>query len=246
MDRLIRDRLNHIQKTLKAAFDASQELKSDHSIITGTEREIFAANFLREMFPPQFRFGSGAIIDKTGRKTGQLDIVIELPFAPSFTLGHDSPRIYLADTVGAVIEVKSNLKTQWDDFEKQLKYRPSNKKRGKKIYALKELKRRVVVLPRNLSETIPGYVVGYKGFGSLDELKQKMRDNNADENLWIRAALQVDPPLFVAGGENLERYSCEGAEAFGAFIASLDFELQRVIWGHAELWAYFGLNKDEN
>lgn len=66
MDKLIQDRLQQIQRTLRTAQDASQELKSEHSAITGAEREIFVGNFLREMFPPQFRFGSGVIIDNKG------------------------------------------------------------------------------------------------------------------------------------------------------------------------------------
>lgn len=259
MDKLIRDRLKHIQRTLKAAYEASQELKSEHSTITGTEREIFVTNFLREMFPPQFRFGSGAIIDKDGHKTGQLDIVIELPFTPSFTLGQDTPRIYLADTIGAVIEVKSDLRRQWNDFEKQLKFKPPSEDGSKSVYALKEVERGVSILEEpskwklrdKLSNTIPAYVVGYRGYSTLGWLKRKMKERNNQEkndkgdlDPWIRGALQVEPPMFVGSDENADKYSCQGAEAFGAFIASLDFELQRVVWGHADLWGYFGINTD--
>lgn len=171
--------------------------------------------------------------------------MIELPFSPSFTLGNRAPRIYFEEIIGAVIEVKSNLKSQWNDIEKQLKFRPPNKKGIKKIYALNEFKRQIQVSTmEEISETIPAYAVGYKGFDTLDDLKQHVNARTGEGNLWIKAALQIEPALFVAGGKNIDKYSFKGPEAFGAFIASLDFELQRVVRGHSKLWKHFGINSE--
>lgn len=229
---LVLKRLTSIQQTLNAAYDASQELSEKQSAIKGTEREIFVASFLREMFPPQFRFGSGVITDANENTTGQLDIVIELPFAPSFTLGNGAPRVYLADTVGAVIEVKSDLSDQWSEIRKQLEGRDDAQSSFK---ALKQIKRRVIVPTGSgdliQSETIPAYAVGYRGFKTLKALVDRMKAANGEYVSWLRGALIVgdptqDGPSLFAGNDG--KTKCEGPEAIGAFINSLHWELHRA------------------
>lgn len=262
MDQLIADRLESIQQTLLSVYKASNELKRQTSV-KGNEREIFVASFLQEMFPPHFRFGSGVIIDQQQNRTGQLDVVIELPFAPSFSLGQGSPRIYFSDTIGAVIEVKSNI-FQGDgnggiQIERQLKQRADNSS----ICALKDIRRSVALRKRADSEetvkentkpsktetwvlgessTIPAYVVGYMGPGQQKlkdyQVQQREEWNERPEYAsWFRGILQIDGPFFI--GSDGSFY--EGPQAIGAFINSLYFELNRVIWGHAQLAGYFSL-----
>ena len=81
----------------------------------GDEREYFLNKYLRDVLPPVYRFGQGAITDMHGNQSGQLEVVMELPIGPSFPMPGGSPhRLYLAESVAAVIEVKSNLSKQWD------------------------------------------------------------------------------------------------------------------------------------
>ncbi len=73
----------------------------------GSEREHFIDLFLKEVFPPSYRFGTGDALDSAGNKSGQLDVVVELTFFPSLPALGGGSRLYLAEGVAAVIEVKS-------------------------------------------------------------------------------------------------------------------------------------------
>src|SRR5262245_9616236 len=107
----IRDRLAGIQQMLLGARAAGSSLST---ATKGREREAFVNGFLTEVLPPHFRFGSGDLIDHERSRSGQLDIVVEYPFLPSLPLGvGGSPRLYLAEGIVAVIEVKSNVDSQW-------------------------------------------------------------------------------------------------------------------------------------
>lgn len=72
--------------------------------------------FLGQVFPPSFRFGIRAIVDATGETSGQLDVVVEFPFLPSFPTPGAAERLYLADSAALVIEVKSDLSGQWSQI----------------------------------------------------------------------------------------------------------------------------------
>ena len=109
----IKDRLEGIQKMLMGAHQAGISMTSASK---GNEREAFINAFLSEILPPQFRFVSGDITDQSGNRSGQLDVVIEFPFVPSIPIVvGKSPRLYLAEGVVAVIEVKSDISNQWDE-----------------------------------------------------------------------------------------------------------------------------------
>jgi hypothetical protein len=84
----------------------------------GGERETLLDKYLREVLPAAYRFGRGAITDREGRPSGALDLVMELPFAPNFPMPAADQRLYLAESVAAVIEVKSHLASQWSEVER--------------------------------------------------------------------------------------------------------------------------------
>ena len=62
-----------------------------------------------------FFVGTGDATDAGGNRSGQLDVVVEYPFAPSLPLGVGTTRLYLAEGVAAVVEVKSDAAGQTDD-----------------------------------------------------------------------------------------------------------------------------------
>lgn len=77
--------------------------------------EKYLSLFLSNVLPPLYRFGTGDITDAlsnndASRKSGQIDIVVEMPWAPSFLMSAGSSvRLYPAEAVGTAIEIKSNL-----------------------------------------------------------------------------------------------------------------------------------------
>ncbi len=85
------------------------------SATSGQERAAFIDQFLSQAFPSPFRFGTGDATDVVGGRSGQLDVVVEFPFMPSLPIaGGSSSRLYLAESVAAVVEVKSNVGAQWN------------------------------------------------------------------------------------------------------------------------------------
>lgn len=108
--------LKRLQKIQSVLMGVHQMSVSMSSAAKGAERDEFVSKFLTEVLPPTFRFGTGDATDSQGAKSGQLDIVVEYPFGPSLpNAGSASSRLYLAETVAAVIEVKSNAAVQWNE-----------------------------------------------------------------------------------------------------------------------------------
>lgn len=105
-DHVLKGRLQAIQSILMAHHEAGKGIANASK---GVERETLIREYFGRLFPPIFRFGSGVIADGIGRQSGQVDIVVEFPFLPSFPTPGSSERLYLADSVAAAIEVKSNL-----------------------------------------------------------------------------------------------------------------------------------------
>jgi hypothetical protein len=108
------ERLAAIQDALLALHRGGGPMSSSTK---GREREHFIHQFLEQVLPPVHRFGSGDIIDSSGNRSGQADIVIEHPRLPSLPHPGGKERLYLAESVAAVIEVKSDISSQWHDVE---------------------------------------------------------------------------------------------------------------------------------
>jgi hypothetical protein len=118
---------------------------------------------LRNVVPPPFRIGTGQITDATGRLSPQMDIVIEYANTLSFPLLQgNSARLYLAESVCCVIEVKSSLDAQWDDVVT-------------KAHRLATLERSVgaIAVVDDPPRTIPMFAVGFKGWSELETCKKK-------------------------------------------------------------------------
>lgn len=223
MPQHFRQRLAAIRKQLLAAHDGSAGLSTATS---GRERELFINLFLRNIFPPHFRFGSGDIADSQGSRTGQLDIVIELPFFPSLPLvGIPEQRLYFVESACAVIEVKSNLKSQWLDVEDTAS-RLGNLMHGGFTGTAHDTRFGV--------ECVAFIAVGFHGWATASPLKAR-RKNGVD------AILQFDPPFFVAPG----RHSTDpdvvvsGDYALGAMVAVLNEHLMGWTLKKTDLLKYF-------
>lgn len=102
--------------------------KSISSATRGAEREEFIRLFLGRVLPNSYRFSYGDIIDRSGTTvskngvpgSGQVDIVLEAKYEPSFPMPTTDQRLILAESVIAAIEVKSSS-AQWDEFVKKAK-----------------------------------------------------------------------------------------------------------------------------
>jgi hypothetical protein len=198
-NKAILNRIEGIQKMLMALHGSGEQVSN---ATKGSDRENFIQLFLSKVLPPQFRFGSGDITDLSGKMSGQVDIVVEYPFLPSLPILGDSSRLYLAEGVAAVVEVKSNLMDQWEQVK------GTSEK-------LRQLRR-----PFGDGELAPSYIpifaVGYKGWGSPEKLEEKLAEGIVDGILVIENGLFIQDRI-VPGLTK----SAQGAWALWAFIVAL-------------------------
>ena len=101
-------------------IQAHEDSKQYAPSITGAEREIISRSLLSLALAPGYRIGTGTILDQHGDDSGQVDIVIEQPFSLSFPISSDQNRLFLAPSVCAAFEVKSDLARQGDDAMKKV------------------------------------------------------------------------------------------------------------------------------
>jgi len=181
----IQQRIQGIYQVLQSAFEAGALLSSASK---GYERETFISLFLNEILPPIYRFGTGDITDAitnsdTSRKSGQIDIVIEMPWAPSFPIpAGGGVRLYPAEAVGAAIEVKSDIERQWKQVVRQ----------AGKLAILRQRLSGITVgngelgVPNATDEPIPFFAVGYKGWKTTKTVSKHLRDVALDGILIIK------------------------------------------------------------
>jgi hypothetical protein len=173
-------RLTGLQSILNGVHQSSVGLSS---ATIGQER-AFVDEFLSKVLPPIYRFGTGDATDAAGAKSGQLDVVVEYPFAPSLPMvGAGQSRLYLAESAAAVIEVKSNLSNQWNDAVNTAK-------------ALAPLKRSfgaTMSFGAGPQPQIPMFAVGYTGWKTMPPLQSNL--NNCPD---IFGALVIDAGLYAS------------------------------------------------
>lgn len=176
----IQKRLEGIQAILNGAHQAGTPMSSASK---GTERQAFIENFLKEVLPPIFRFGTGEVTDATNNRSGQLDVVVEYPIAPSLPSTAGSPRLYLAESLAAVLEIKSNLASQWSEAEGT----------ATQLASIQRKFGAIMTMGRPPQQRIPLFIVGYTGWATNSTLK-----DHVDSNPNIDGALIINPGLFYS------------------------------------------------
>jgi hypothetical protein len=178
----ILERLDGIQSALISAHKQGVPLSAASK---GTEREAFVRKFLADVFPPIYRFGSGDIVDELGNQTGQIDVVAEYPFAPTLPTvgGVSETRLYLANGVAAVIEVKSDLSAQWGEVERT----------AEKLAALKrDTGGGMWMGPIEPQAIIPLFAVGFTGWKTPEPMLRKLAVTPS-----VSGILNIDPAIYV-------------------------------------------------
>lgn len=177
------ERLRGIQQMLVGAHQAGAPMSS---ATKGIERELFIGLFLSRVLTPQYRFGTGDAIDQSGRRSGQLDVVIEYPLIPSLPIvGVDNPRLYLAEGIAAVIEVKSDITKQWGEvLGTASKLAPLRREYDTGSGAL-------IGIGGTVPERIPIFAVGYTGWKDPTAVQQKL------EGVPVDGVLVIDSGIFV-------------------------------------------------
>ncbi|ACV10427.1 hypothetical protein Huta_0239 [Halorhabdus utahensis DSM 12940] len=105
------DYFRYTSELLQTRYEQSQAI--DHNLTAGEVRELFVEEFLSDMYPEQFVFGDGEIIDSSGRVSPQADLVVYDQQSPLLTYGGSNH--FLAEGVLAHLEIKSDLTSSVDD-----------------------------------------------------------------------------------------------------------------------------------
>lgn len=172
----------------------------------GGTRGQFVNLFLGQVMPPPYRFGTGVAIDLEGHTSGQLDIVVEYPFLPSFPLPDVPSRMYLAESIAAAIEVKFDASAQWEDVRKT----------AEKLAPVRRDLRYWGIGGAGLGAGIPLIMVAFKGWKTLEELHAKLA------SVPLYGILTVEPAVFARSvDEDAEPEFAEGAEALWSFVTCL-------------------------
>lgn len=224
-------RLDGIRKILMAHRDAGASLPS---AAAGSEREVLVREFLAQVFPQPFRFGTGAIIDATGTTSGQLDVVVEFPFLPSFPSPGTHERLYLADSVALVIEVKSDLGKQWQQVcecaEKVLCLR-----RNWRAHEAFDSKGTQASFAETISR-IPFLCVAYRGPSNLQDLRDRLdsmpSEKRPDGLLVIESGAYSGCPLCAS------TTAVSGAAGFLAFTNDVAWLARNVQWAAPKIGGY--------
>ena len=178
----------------------------------GTEREMFINELLANVFPQSFRFGHGDVTDQSGNRSGQLDVVVEYPFLPSLPVtGGSNTRLYLAEGVAAVIEVKSDVSTQWQEvLSTANQLSPIRRKFGA-----------AMVIGQKPTAEIPLFAVGYKGWQQVETVQERIKDGPVD------GVLVLDPGIFV-GARSYDGLVATGPWALWGLIACMHFAISSL------------------
>jgi len=196
----LNERLEGLFDVILARYKSGSSMSS---ATKGNERELFVSEILKNVFPSHFRFSSGDIVDTKKRQSGQVDIVLEKPIGYSFPQIQNGPRLFLAENVAAVVEVKSDLQRQWNEvLNSSAKVSKLHRSYSSELFTeillgvaldrvkleTEEEKNKIMAglaqqinSPENVGNTrIPYFVVGFKGWKKDATIVKKLRTDRID------------------------------------------------------------------
>lgn len=193
--------LNHsqsLEKMMHAWYENSKEVLK-HSGNLGVVREHFVKEILSNILPKSVIIGSGEIIDGSGNRSGQQDIIIyqaSFPVISSFT----HINTYLAEGVIATIEVKTDLSSGGPEIFSAFKNQSKVLKLQKSYFELRGNKQefeKLVDLGR-----IKSYVIGYSGWKKSESLLTNFSAAVTNEK-WVIPNLLYQPGFCIVGNDNV-------------------------------------------
>lgn len=222
----LENRLLGIQQALIAQHTGGKSLPNAS---IGSERETFLREFLQKLFPAHRRFTTGSITDAQGLISGQVDIAVEYPFIPSFPMPGTDERLLLAESVAMVIEVKSNLSSQWQEVCNTVG----------KVKALQRNLNPVMTLGETNEATIPCVAVGYMGYQTLEPLHKRLFDTPEQQR--PDGVLVINPGIFWGFG-----LSAESTWALYALCIVINSTLTNLAFATPDLLAYVDVRNSQD
>ena len=148
--------------------------------------------------------------------------MVEYPFIPSIPVPGGGGRLFLAEGVAAVIEVKSDLAGQWNEA----------KATAASVHALQRNINPTLAMSSSLGATIPVFAVGYKGWKSIDTAVERLLESD------LSGVLMLENGIFIAKPEFFGGIKANGAYGMWTFIAVLHEAMSHIKMADPSLLAY--------
>ena len=251
----IREDFHLMARSLRAKFEQVRLRAQGHPAETGTGREGILIDFLSEALPASFSVGRGFICDTFGRRSGQVDVVVNDDQVLRPWPYDEGRALYFCDAVGAAVEVKSAL------TRGQLEAAAAGAR------AVKQLRRRPTPgtlrvmsdFEKQRADIILSYVFAFEAAASTASIKSWWADIN--QRLAVPAEGQMDAVIVldkgvifnIPEGETGHGVKVEGEPVYGlvgleagedsllAFYATLLHQLPKVVFAHPNIWDYVQL-----
>jgi hypothetical protein len=242
-----------VSQRLVTQFEQARLRASGHSGETGGAAEAVAIEFLRGVLPTKYSIGRGFVWDPFGHRSRQMDIVIN---DDSVLRGYpyDAERsLYLANSVAAVISVKSVLDS--GGLRSGLRNVASAK-----LLRRKSIPGDVRVMAEwekgERADIIPGFVLALGSRRTLATLKRAWESfyaqehppqtDHADGAAIVGVGMILDIPedattLGIKVGDSIRRGVVAvqfGQDTLLNFVAHLLFRLPHTVFAHPALWEY--------
>ena len=208
----LRQSVESMHQDLILGHQRSREYPSS---VIGQEREVLIESLLSKVLPAFVRYGSGVIIDHSGARTGQVDLVLETPHSLSLPISSSRQRLYFAETVVAAIEVKSDLLAQ-------------QKEAFAKISEIKQLKTKPLPSIDNdraeMSQQeyeVPAFIVAYRGASERTTNRIWHHQTSGVGSHRPTGLVTIDPGYFDGFSPSGGGMNATGPSAILAFILSL-------------------------
>src|SRR5581483_6782891 len=194
-----------LQAEIWQAFQSSKIV--GHFTVKGQEREIITSRFLARHMPSFVEIGQGVLVDQsttdfsslTQSTSPQIDILLSMSHHPSLTF-YGGTRFFFAESVAAVIEVKSKLTTyeskkEDSELDAILKHCSKVKQRTRQIVGL--------FSGNAPSNKVPYYVIAFEADKGAEELINVLKRRADIAGLTDEQRKEYPPDgIFILGPSN--------------------------------------------
>lgn len=194
-----------LQDEIWQAFQNSKLV--GHYTVMGQEREIIVSRFLARHMPSFMEIGQGVIVDQsttdlsklTQSTSPQVDLLLSMSHHPSLTF-YGGTRFLFAESVAAVIEVKSKLTTYESvdgnsEIDRILKHCHKVKQRNRQIVGF--------YTGHAPSSKVPYYVIAFEADKSAQELVEILKRRADKAGLTDEQRIEFQPDgIFIIDPSN--------------------------------------------
>lgn len=197
-----------LQEEIYHAYKSSKLI--GHSLPTGNEREIITSRFLARHMPPFVEINQGVLVDqsttdfsKLNQKTSpQLDLILAMNHHPNLTF-YGGTKFLFAESIAAVIEVKSKLTTFQSSSEKSTSELDKIMKHCGKV---KQLNRQILGFyfgKGGPSKKVPYYVIAFESDNKAGELIKSLQIRSEKQGFDDKQRLLYQPDgIFILDPNN--------------------------------------------